>query len=83
MLYTKCEWDKTLHTEIQNFYRQYFYQVVSRENEWWPVTAKKKYHNGTFHANWYSTEAQCVTAFLTKPGGSHPTYWFHSFLGQI
>lgn len=83
MLYTKCEWDKTLHTEMQNFYGQYFYQVVSWENEWQPMTAKKTYCTGTLNANWYCTEAQCVTAFLTKPGSSHPTCWFPSFLGQM
>jgi len=25
MLYTKCEWNKTVCTDIQNFYEQYFY----------------------------------------------------------
>jgi hypothetical protein len=42
MLDTKCEWDKTLCTEIQKFYRQYFYHVVSRKNEWQPMTAGGK-----------------------------------------
>ena len=44
---------------------------------------KKNTCIGTFPVNWYSTAAQCVTAFLIKPGGSHPTCWFRSFLGQI
>jgi hypothetical protein len=49
MVYTVCEWDKTLCTEIKNVYGQYFYQLVSWENKWQPMTAPPPKKNVLAH----------------------------------